>query len=328
MQNHASIARTTFNALWQRLFRTRAEDSLPLTISHHRTYIMPSKRGLAFLFALFLILIASVNYALSLGYALCFLFTGLFAASLLHTYRNVAGISIMQIATKDTFAGEPAEFTLTLSNPSTGIRHGVALRAGDISTLTELKSNQQTQAILAMPTQSRGVCRLGRVTIQSDWPLGLWTCWSYLHVAREALVYPKPETDAPPLPSVNGAESGRLSVSTARGDVSGLRSYQEGDAIGSIAWKSAARGLGLMSRTFDDEPDVTATVLDIQRTGNSGIEAQLSRLCAWVMLAEQKQKNYAVKLPGFSLEQGRGQNQQQQALKALARHGLVSGSAA
>lgn len=328
MSQNFAIRRSAISTFRQRLFSTRAEDTLPLTVSHRRTYIVPSKRGVAFLFSLLLILIASVNYALSLGYALCFLFAGLFAASLLHTYRNVAGITITRISPTDTFAGDAAEFTLTLANSSFSTRHGITLRSGDANTRVELEGDRPTSAVLAIPTITRGICRLGRVTIQSDWPLGLWTCWSYLHVARHALVYPKPESDVPPLPTLSGSEKGVQAPSTQRGDVSGLRSYQEGDAIGSIAWKSAARGLGLMSRTFDDEPDNVATVLDIQRTGNSGIEAQLSRLCAWVMLAEDTQKNYALNLPGFALEQGRGQNQQEQALKAMARHGLDSGSAA
>jgi len=69
-------------ALWQRAFRARAEDYLPHKVSHQRIYIVPSKRGAAFVLTLLLMLIASINYSLSLGYALSFVLTGLFAATL------------------------------------------------------------------------------------------------------------------------------------------------------------------------------------------------------------------------------------------------------
>ena len=69
----------------QRFFRARPEDVLPLKIEHQRIYIVPSKRGLAFLTALAVCLIASINYQLNLGYALSFLLSGLFFASSLHT---------------------------------------------------------------------------------------------------------------------------------------------------------------------------------------------------------------------------------------------------
>ena len=57
----------TLSHIWQRLFRTRALDLLPHKVEHQRIYILPTRRGWAFLAALLLMLIASINYALSLS---------------------------------------------------------------------------------------------------------------------------------------------------------------------------------------------------------------------------------------------------------------------
>lgn len=305
--------------VWQRIFRTRPEDTLPHTVTHQRVYIVPSKRGFAFLITLLLMLIASVNYSLSLGYALCFLLTGLFSATLLHTYRNLAGLRINSIGAHDAFVGESVNFTIVLDDQQARQRHGIRVSAAH-STAGPIHINpaEQTQATLAVRAESRGSCSLGRITLQSDWPLGLWTCWSYLHAHRQALVFPKPEHKPPALPTEAGADEGVLSGRTNTGDVSGLRTYQPGDSIGSIAWKSAARGMGLQSRTFDNEESMAATVLDLQHASVMGLEAKLSRLCAWVLEAEHSRTDYALRLPGLSLETGCGKEQQTRALSALA----------
>ncbi len=315
--------------VWQRVFRTRADDTLPHAVTHQRIYIVPSKRGLAFLVTLLLMLIASVNYSLSLGYALCFLLTGLFSATLLHTYRNLAGLSVKSIVGHDAFVGESVNFKIMLDDQNARQRHGIQIRAHHAtSQLVRVDPAAQAEAVLAIKAQTRGACLLGRLTLQSDWPLGLWACWSYLHVHKQALVFPQPEQKAPQLPTVAGTDEGTLSGTSNTGDVSGLRTYQPGDSIGSIAWKSAARGMGLQSRMFDNEQSLAATVLDLQQTHVPGLEAKLSRLCAWILEAERSRTDYALQLPGLSLEKGHGSEQQTKALSALALFGRSSESAA
>ena len=52
-----------------------------------------------------IMLLTSMNYALSLGYALTFLAGGMVAAALLATFRNVAGIAISPLVAGEAFAG-------------------------------------------------------------------------------------------------------------------------------------------------------------------------------------------------------------------------------
>ncbi len=311
--------------LWQRVFRTRPEDTLPHTVAHQRIYIVPTKRGWVFLFTLLLMLIASVNYALSLGYALCFLLTGLFAATLLHTYQNLAGLGIRHIDSTDTFAGDQLIFKITLGNLRTQSRHGIRISNDDgFYTRVRVDGENTTDAMLSINTQFRGPQRLGRLTLQSDWPLGLWTSWSYLHVRAHGLVFPAPESDPPPLPSVSDDSEGDRILPGQQGDVSGLRDYVPGDAIGTIAWKSAARGLGLQVRTFDSDNGPSQALLSLQNTGKQAVEEQLSRLCAWVLKAESTQTDYALQLPNQQLDISCGTQQRLLALKALAMHGKAT----
>ncbi len=308
----------------QRLFRTRPEDVLPLTIEHQRIYILPTRRGLAYLFSLLIMLIAAVNYALSLGYALCFLLTGLFAASLLHTYRNVAGITCEKISSKDSFAGESAEFSIKVKNQSRLDRIGLTIKATDTSGVIDVQTENTENVVLIKATTERGVRKLGRLTITSTYPLGLWRCWCYVHGNAEAIVYPKPESTPPPLPALSVESAGEQSRLSTQGDISGLREYNPGDTLSSIAWKAAARGQGLFVKTFDDESSGGKTHFDLRSTGLHDLEQQLSRMAAWVLLAEKSRTEYSFELADTRLEPGFGSAQKRRALVALAKYGQPS----
>ena len=172
--------------------------------------------------------------------------------------------------------------------------------------------------MLSVPSEQRGLAKLGRVTLQSDWPLGLWTCWSYLHVPAETYVYPKPENDPPILPLSTGDSHDKQVLPGNSGEIAGLRDYRAGDSIGSIAWKSVAKGSGMQVRLLEQENAPTELALDLQVTGQHQLEDQLSRLCAWVLKAESIQAEFSLDLPGSSLPSDRSAQHYKSALKKLA----------
>jgi len=318
-----SAADTAASSFRQRMFRTHAEDVLPLKIAHQRIYILPTRRGLAFLLSLLIMLIASVNYALSLGYALCFLLTGMFAASLLSTYRNVAGISVEKIKTNHCFAGESAVFQITVDCASKLDRIGVTVKSKFASDCIDIKANTLGVAQLSIPTTSRGICKLGRLTLTSTYPIGLWRSWCYVHSDEHALVYPSPEIQAPPIHSEQNDAQGENASRSTQGDIAGLREYQPGDAPSTIAWKAAARGQGLFVKEHEQEQVGGTVHLNFAATGLSDTEEQLERLSAWILNAEQQNREYAFTVADCHLEANNGKEHKEQALSALAMFGLA-----
>ncbi len=304
----------------QRLFRTRAEDTLPLKIEHQRIYILPTRRGLAYLACLLIMLVTAVNYALSLGYALCFLLTGMFAASLLHTYRNIAGITVENIKASPAFCGDTARFKLDYKNTSNFTRHGICAKALDASCVCDVEANTTQNTKLELPTSKRGYAHLGRVTLTSTYPLGLWRSWCYVHSDSRALVYPKPEQTPPPLPVQSLAAEGEQRKREQQGDIAGLRGYVPGDTPSTIAWKAAARGQGLKSKMFDAETGGGDTCLSLQATGETDLEKQLSRLCAWVLQAERQNLNYTLDLSNVNTASNVTGSNKQNALAQLAQY--------
>ena len=92
-----------------------------------------------------------------------------------------------------------------------------------------------------------------------------------------------------------------------------------------IAWKSLARGQGLHVRTFDDESGRSRTRLTLASTGLADLEARLSRLAAWVLVAEGAGGDYTLELPGATIGTERGPARRLEALSALALHGAPNG---
>jgi len=304
----------------QRFFRLAPADRDPVVLRHSRIYILPTRHGLAVMATLAVMLITSLNYALSLGLVVTFALAGLVAAALLHVFRNLAGIKLRPLAAGDTFAGAPIPFSVELFGGAAA-RTQVSLFARDTRVTTDVAAGAALTLTLMTPTRVRGRIPLGRLTLSSDFPLGLWRGWAYVHFPLEGIAYPAPEPSAPPMP--RGRE-GADAEPTARGgdaDLAGLREYQRGDPPQRVAWKAVARGAGWYTKSFEGAGGGGPVVLDWHALPASlGTEARLSRLTAWVLAAERAARPFTLTLPGVALPAGQGREHRRAALTALALH--------
>jgi len=191
------IAPQTGTRVKQRLFRTKPQDTLPLTLKHERIYILPSARGMAFIGVIAIMLLASINYGLNLGYALCFILIGLFSSTLLATFKNLVNLKVTAITTNDTFQGNPLEYQIQVQNDSRTAKHSVRVSAQQSHNKIDVQAGKSSTACLRVSDAQRGMQQLGRITISSDFPLGIWRGWGYVHTPVTAYVYPKPEKPSP-----------------------------------------------------------------------------------------------------------------------------------
>jgi uncharacterized protein (DUF58 family) len=315
-----------FGRRQQRFWRLAPADPSSVALTHDRIYILPTRRGWAFVVTLILMLLTSMNYSLSLGYALTFLFGGLMHAAMLHTFRNLSRLVVEAHGANDTpptaFAGEPIAFHVTLRNPTTWPRHGVRVRTADSKPAACGVGGDNTHVVeITLPTRHRGRIKLGRLTLDSDYPLGLWRAWAYVHFPLRGIVYPAPEPQAPPPPAF-GHGSGDAARGQGDEELSSLRSYQPGDPLPRIAWKTAARGLGLFTKEFSGAGGGDARIAWSLTPAQFDAEQRLSRLTAWLLLAELRGQQYGLELPGASLPLGRGEAQRSKALMLMALYDL------
>jgi len=303
----------------QRFFRLAPADESSVVLRHSRIYILPSRRGWAMIATLAIMLLTSLNYGLSLGFLVTFLLAGLVAAALLQAFRNLAGIEIRPLAASETFAGGRIAFTLSASGGER-TREAIEVRsAGTGVAIADLAAGSAVTMRLERAAPLRGRLALGRVTLSSVQPMGLWRAWSYVHFPIAGVVYPEPEPGAPPLP--RGAH-GHDITAPGMGDeseFSGLREYQPGDAPQRVAWKAVARGAGWYTKEFDGSGGGGPISLDwAALPATLDTEKRLSRLTAWVLAAERAARPFALRIPGATLPVAADRDHRRAALTLLA----------
>ena len=291
-----------------------------VVLVHRRVYIVPARLGFFFAATLVVLLIGSINYSLSLGFALTFLLAGLGLAGMVHTARNLARIAVTPGRAEPVFAGETAQFRLHLDGRGAFDRPAILARhvASEAQLVVDIAAGGVAEVLLHVPAPRRGWLALGRVMLETRFPLGLFRAWSYIEPDARCLVYPRPERS--PLPPYSGeAAAGTIHAQTpGADDFAGLRGYQRSDSPRHIAWKAAARSDELLTKQFAG--DAAAELWLDARLLPHGLtlEQTLSRLAGWVLAAERAGAHYGLRLPGVELAPGRGDAHRAACLQVLA----------
>ncbi len=315
------LFRVGWQAWWRDYVRRlRPTDQGQVTLKQNRIYVLPTKRGVAFLFTIALMLLTSLNYAISLGFIITFLWLGTIAATLVQTFRQLWGLKIAPISAGHAFAGGQAEFTIMLEGGEEN-RECLLLMLGNSEEAGfPLQANQNHSVTLKRQSVRRGYLSMGRLRVMTEAPLGLWCAWSYVHFPLKALIFPVPEIAPPPLPQGLDQRQGNAPVGVVgNDDLAGLREYQYGDPIQRIAWKAVARGAGWFSKAFEGGSGAQHIALDFSRLPMSlDTEARLSRLTAWVLICDREGLPFSLALPNAALPLAKGVAHTDEALALLA----------
>lgn len=305
------------------LFRPQISSGT-ITLNQRRIFILPTRRGLGFAFVLLLMLVGDINYNLSLGYVLTFLLGTVASLTMLHAFRNLAQLEVRAGHCEAVFAGDHAEFVFHFHNNGNLPRYQLELRDNSgHHTAFDLPPHHDSRVQLAIPSLKRGWLNCGRVTLYTEYPLGLFHAWSYLHFDVRCLIYPRPAA-AQPLPA-NSAQNGSGKLpSKGDEDFAGLRAYVAGDALPRIAWKALAREQGLQVKHFSAETG-SELWLDWALLPALAVERKLELLTRWVLDADALQLQYGLRLPNMEITPKFSSGQREECLRALALFALDGG---
>lgn len=314
-----AIASHTALSRWlDRFWRRTLIDEVPLVLHQRRIYVLPTRGGIAYVATLGLMLVASINYNLSLGYSLVFLLAGLGVVTIIHTFRNLVRLSISPTKSEPGFAGGIVHFGVRLESASE--RHRLCLRFDDGEWITvDIAAGNAADLRIPLPATRRGWLGMPRLTLQSTWPLGLVRAWSYARLPQRCLVYPQPAGEALPLPP--NAIGGGLPTQPDADDFSGLRPHQRTDPPQRVAWKASARleGDALLSKQFAAAHNVELWFAWETAPGDDA-EARIANLTRWIVDAEAANQRYGLRLPGWSAAPANGSDHLHACLAALALH--------
>ena len=334
-------------ALVRSRFRAWFENRLPLsdqvTLSQRTVYILPTRPGLMLGVTLVVLLVASINYQLNLGYLLTFLLAGSALVGMHVCHGTLRGLAMNLIAPPATYAGATATINIKLTNTRRSARHGIGLsvlnpqdvsapnqkKAGEPAhwSWTDVPAQGSSTVQVAFTPLRRGVHRLPTLTAETRFPLGTFRVWTVWRPAAQVLVYPTPETNPPPLPPgeprTGGAATAAAPQST--GEFDGVRAYRRGDPLRLVVWKKAAKADehtasqsgGLVVRDTQ-QAQRHELWLDFMQAGTSDAEHKLSRLCAWVLQCEKLGLDYGLRLPSLRISPACGEAHKRLCLEALA----------
>jgi uncharacterized protein (DUF58 family) len=302
------------------IFRAAVPETAPVTLVQRRIFILPTRQGYLFAGTVALLLVASINYALSLGYVLTFLLISMAGVAMLHTWRNLAHLKLRPGRCDPVFAGETAHFGITVETPSLTRFAIAARRKGDDPIYADVKVAETEAILLPVTTPRRGRMRCGRIEIFTRYPVGLFHAWSYVDFNLQVIVYPRPDPDAgsPPAQSRSLTEEGIPVAGDEEFNM--LRPYRPGDAPKLIAWKALAREQGLLTKEFSAMAS-SELWIDWEEAHAANIETRLAMLCHWVLQAERFGQSYGLRIPGLVVAQGRGEAHRTRCLEALALFG-------
>ena len=301
------------------LFRVTGPEAAPIRLVQRRIFALPTGAGIGFACVLLVMLIASINYNLSLGHALVFLLAGSAAASMLHAFRNLFGLAIRPGRCAPVFCGDTVNFQVLVANPHARRRPALRLSALGQSVTFEAAAGDETAVGLPCPSMRRGWLTMGRSVIETRWPLGLIQAWSVFVPDVRCLVFPAPEPDPPALPTGGeGAREARARKGEGDDDFAGLRAHRTADSPRHVAWKVLARGGPMLTKQYAGA-EGRELVLDWDAL-DPGLdtESRLSRLCAWVLQAEARGLRYALALPGMRSPCASGSAHRDRCLERLA----------
>jgi uncharacterized protein (DUF58 family) len=304
------------------LFRPKIESGT-VTLNQRRIFILPTRQGWGFAVVLLMMLLGDINYNLSLGYVLTFLLATTAAMTMLHAFRNMAQLEVRAGHNDAVFAGDNAGFVFHFHNNSKLTRHQLMLRDNTgHSTTFDLPAQQHARVLLSIPAQRRGWLDSGQLTLSTEFPLGLFYAWSYLHFDTRCLVYPKPAAPMA-LPASSPQDGIGKLLGAGDEDFAGLRNYVAGDPLPRIAWKALAREQGLQVKQFSATQG-RELWLDWALLAYAASEHKLEMLTRWVLDADAQGLLYGLRLPGIEIAPQHGPAHRAECLGALALFGRAA----
>jgi uncharacterized protein (DUF58 family) len=283
-------------------------------------FIFPTAVGGAFVGLVAVLMLAAINYENSLIYALAFLLISLLLVTILHTYRNLAGLTVEFGGADRGFAGEDIGFCIHVKRPPGAGRVGVQIGAPQlVPQALSIDDQESCSAVLFVNAPRRGWLDPGRFIVETSYPVGLVRAWTWIDLEARALVYPRPTFDPWPPRAVGGDRPRTHTEAAGSDDFEGLRDYRAGDPTRHLLWRAYARSGELVVKEYGS-PQGSRQVFDWDDVPGD-TEQRLSRLAGAVLTAARNEQAFGLRLPGFELAPASGESHAEDALRALALHG-------
>ena len=249
--------------------------------------IYPTRFGLSYLAFVTLVFLLGTNYQNNIILLFSYLLASLFISVMLHSFYNFSQLRFYSKAQqKQGYVGDELYFPIQIMADKT--HYDINLHFSDRALHSACEKIGQCQqgsheVNLAYKSSKRGKHALGRVTIFSEYSLGIFKSKTILDFGHYAIIYPKPislNAGQYQLSSqLDGAsiESYQTSVIDGTDDFSELKSFVRGESRARTAWKQLAKGQGHYSKHYQTSQGQLKWLILTEMPSND-VEMQLSYL--------------------------------------------------
>jgi uncharacterized protein (DUF58 family) len=278
----AGAARGRFQRWWQA--RLPLSDTLVLT--QRNVYILPTGPGLDAGATLLVLLVASINFQLNLGYLLTFLLAGSAVVGMHLSHATLRGLTLHLKAPEPTFgrqrgagdaAHQRAEHAAARHRCHVRPWHGRPLGLGRRARAGQRQSCRWRFQPSAGPAprahpDGRNPLSAGHLPRLDLLAPGRRRCWCT----------PRPKSRPPPLAAGRAALQRRAAPAPQGiGEFDGVRAYRRGDPLKLVVWKKAAKsghGHGRLVSRDAQQAQRHELWLDLAHAALPDHEARISRL--------------------------------------------------
>ena len=231
----------------------------------------------------------------------------------------MSGLSLSLVKANECFVGDNAVFSFSVKTKKNQEIESLRFKlTGEPEKFIDIAESEVASLNLTVKALKRGKLKLGRLRLDTVYPLGLIRAWTWLEFKKEALVFPKPiEGVRNVSASKSGDEDEGGIYVKGEDELSGLKDYVQGDSLNRIAWKHYASKGELYVKEFEAVSSSTQW-LNYRDYLAGDKELRLSNLCFDVLNYSQKGLQFGLELPGEIIEPSQGAVHKLICLRALA----------
>lgn len=295
----------------------------------HSASVKVTGVGIAFLAILFLTLVAAINENNSVALLLASILLGLFIVTFVKGALNILPLRLAQLEFDNTFAGERVHVRGALKSrfrfPGASLDIVVASTM-DRGRCSVTRLDASSGFSLTLPPHKRGRLQLESLEISSSYPISLLN-WSirFDGLATAGLIYPTPVDYL-----VTPDQARGQTQTAAIGDFDELQTWQNGDPLSGVCWKTYAKtGKRMRKRFLDAGADswpasMPVTENDAFLDGDSlpllSDEELRSQLCFWIVERQRRQAPYGLRFRGQIVETASGPQHYERCLETLTEN--------
>lgn len=286
----------------------------------NNTFILPTRFGWAIVALTTCLFILGTNYQNNVILMFCYFVFALLLLSMFHSYVSFVQFKVTFRPVENVFANQKVQLLLELKHKETrSALHSlsnIAIYRKNTAIYEYLQDGLNTVDIASLP---RGQHSLGRVSLESIFPFGLFRCWTHLSVPSKFFVF------ATPIPSKltlrqqqsQGKSGQKTGISTSSEDLQGIRDYRDSDPIHHVSWKHFAKGQGLLSKDFSERSAISGW-LHFNDYFQDKLEHTLSELSYQILDLSKQDANFGFSIGIQDIMPGSGSEHQQKCLEAVA----------